>query len=129
MVLIAPPDAGEASAADLLARYDWIRYDRATAHRRHGGAVRARGDAGETQCDGVRQRDRHRRHGQRGAGRLRGAADGPDGLRPLSGARVRLGADAPTLQISLVSRKADEDSRVLQALTEAVERTLLPGVR
>jgi DNA-binding transcriptional LysR family regulator len=43
--------------------------------------------------------------------------------------RVRLGADAPTLQISLVSRKADEDSRVLQALTEAVERTLLPGVR
>jgi hypothetical protein len=43
--------------------------------------------------------------------------------------RLRLGADAPTLQISLVSRKADEDSRVLQALTEAVERTLLPGVR
>src|SRR5437868_1842277 len=37
---------------------------------------------------------------------------------------VRLGSDAPTLQISLVVRKTDEDSRLLVALREAMEATI-----
>ncbi|MGT2432960.1 hypothetical protein ACU4HD_37160 [Cupriavidus basilensis] len=37
---------------------------------------------------------------------------------------MRLGADAPTLRISLVIRKADQDSRPLLALHEAMTATL-----
>ncbi|MGO4280484.1 DNA-binding transcriptional regulator, LysR family [Cupriavidus sp. OV038] len=129
MVLIAPPDAGEASAAELLARYDWIRYDRATVT----GAMAAR------YVHGVMPEKRSAMEFDSVIAIVAMVSAGlgvsvvqlmdPTVCDRYPVRRVRLGADAPTLQISLVSRKADEDSRVLQALTEAVERTLLPGVR
>lgn len=127
MVLIAPPDAGEASAADLLARYDWIRYDRATVT----GAMAAR------YVHGVMPEKRSAMEFDSVIAIVAMVSAGlgvsvvqlmdPTVCDRYPVRRVRLGAEAPTLQISLVSRKADEDSRVLQALTEAVERTLLPG--
>lgn len=129
MVLIAPPDAGEASAAELLARYDWIRYDRATVT----GAMAAR------YVHGVMPEKRSAMEFDSVIAIVAMVSAGlgvsvvqlmdPTVCDRYPVRRVRLGADAPTLQISLVSRKADEDSRVLQALTEAVERTLMPGVR
>jgi DNA-binding transcriptional LysR family regulator len=129
MVLIAPPDAGEASAAELLARYDWIRYDRATVT----GAMAAR------YVHGVMPEKRSAMEFDSVIAIVAMVSAGlgvsvvqlmdPTVCDRYPVRRVRRGADAPTLQISLVSRKADEDSRVLQALTEAVERTLLPGVR
>ncbi|MGO4414261.1 LysR family transcriptional regulator [Cupriavidus sp. KB_39] len=125
MVLIAPPDAGEASAAELLARYDWIRYDRATVT----GAMAAR------YVHGVMPEKRSAMEFDSVIAIVAMVSAGlgvsvvqlmdPTVCDRYPVRRVRLGADAPTLQISLVSRKADEDSRVLQALTEAVERTLL----
>ncbi|MNY13711.1 MULTISPECIES: LysR family transcriptional regulator [Cupriavidus] len=128
MVLIAPPDVGEASAADLLARYDWIRYDRATVT----GAMAAR------YVHGVMPEKRSAMEFDSVIAIVAMVSAGlgvsvvqlmdPTVCDRYPVRRVRLGADAPTLQISLVSRKADEDSRVLQALTEAVERTLLPGI-
>lgn len=127
MVLIAPPDAGEASAADLLARYDWIRYDRATVT----GAMAAR------YVHGVMPEKRSAMEFDSVIAIVAMVSAGlgvsvvqlmdPTVCDRYPVRRVRLGADAPTLQISLVSRRADEDSRVLQALTEAVERTLLPA--
>ncbi len=123
MVLIAPPDAGEASAADLLARYDWIRYDRATVT----GAMAAR------YVHGVMPEKRSAMEFDSVIAIVAMVSAGlgvsvvqlmdPTVCDRYPVRRVRLGADAPTLQISLVSRRADEDSRVLQALTEAVERT------
>lgn len=129
LLLIAPPDSDtrKKSTAELLARYDWIRYDRATV----SGAMAARVV-----------------HGLLPAKRSAMEFDSVTAIVAMVSAglgvsvvqlmdptvcdrypvrQIRLGADAPVLQVSLVLRKADEDSRLLQALREAVTATLKTG--
>lgn len=129
LLLVAPPDSGarKESAAELLARYDWIRYDRATVT----GAMAARHvhsllpDKRSTmEFDSVTAIVAMV---SAGLGVSVVQLMDPTVCDRYPVRRIRLGADAPVLQVSLVLRKADEDSRLLQALREAVEATLKSG--
>lgn len=132
LMLIAPPDVsgrgargarGE-SAADLLARHDWIRYDRATV----SGAMAAR------HVHGLLPDKRSAMEFDSVTAIVAMVSAGlgvsvvqlmdPTVIDRYPVRRVSLGPDAPVLQMSLVLRRADEDSRLLQALRAAVEATL-----
>ncbi|QHI98552.1 LysR family transcriptional regulator [Xylophilus rhododendri] len=124
LVLIAPPESTEATPAALFQRYEWIRYDRQTAT----GAVAARYVAG--QVGDIR--------GTLEAGSpaaivaMVSAGLGVSVLQVADPALLKahpvrvlpLGADAPFVQVSLVSRKLDGDSRALEALREAMHQAL-----
>lgn len=126
LLLVAPPESGarNETAAELLARYDWIRYDRATVT----GAMAARHvhsllpDKRSTmEFDSVTAIVAMV---SAGLGVSVVQLMDPTVCDRYPVRRIRLGAEAPVLQVSLVLRKADEDSRLLQALREAVEATL-----
>lgn len=126
LMLLAPPDSGSRgeSPAELLARYDWIRYDRATV----SGAMAARhvhrllpDKRSAMEFDSVTAIVAMV---SAGLGVSVVQLMDPTVADRYPVRRVRLGPDAPVLQMSLVLRKADEDSRPLQALREAVEATL-----
>jgi len=126
LMLIAPPDAGSRneSPTELLTRYDWIRYDRATV----SGAMAAR------HVHGLLPDKRSAMEFDSVTAIVAMVSAGlgvsvvqlmdPTVADRYPVRRIRLGPDAPVLQMSLVLRKADEDSRLLQALREAVEATL-----
>lgn len=126
LMLLAPPDSGSRgeSPAELLARYDWIRYDRATV----SGAMAARhvhrllpDKRSAMEFDSVTAIVAMV---SAGLGVSVVQLMDPTVADRYPVRRVRLGPDAPVLQMSLVLRKADEDSRPLQALREVVEATL-----
>ena len=130
LMLIAPPDASGAdlSPTGLLARHDWIRYDRATV----SGTMAAR------YVHGLLPDKRSAMEFDSVTAIVAMVSAGlgvsvvqlmdPTVCDRYPVRRIRLGADAPVLQVSLVLRKADEDSRLLQALREAVEVTLKTSV-
>jgi DNA-binding transcriptional LysR family regulator len=124
LVLLAPPAAPEATVAALFARHDWIRYDRSTIT----GAMAARF---------VNAHVRHKRPAMEldsltaiaavvsaglGISVVQLADPGLTLAYPMR--VVPLGRGAPVLQISLVTRKADDDDRRLQALKEALAEML-----
>lgn len=124
LMLIAPPDARNESPAELLARYDWIRYDRTAV----SGAMAARhvhrllpDKRSAMEFDNVTAIVAMV---SAGLGVSAVQLMDPTVVDRYPVRRIRLGPDAPVLQMSLVLRKADEDSRLLQALREAVEATL-----
>jgi DNA-binding transcriptional LysR family regulator len=121
LLLIAPPGEQGATAKDLLARYDWIRYDRDTTT----GAMAARY---------VREQMPEKRSALELDSVTAIVAMVSAGLGvsvvqimdasvcdryPVS--ILHLGA---TLQVSLVTRKDDADHRGLLALREAIEHTI-----
>jgi len=124
LVLVAPPTATGSSVAALFRQYEWIRYDRATVT----GALAAR-----YVSEHVRER-----HGELefdGAPAIVALVSAGLGVSILQIADpalcrmypvrvVRLGRSAPVLQFSLVTRKAEDESRPLAALRECVQEVL-----
>jgi DNA-binding transcriptional LysR family regulator len=129
MRLIAPPDATEASVPALFKQHDWIRYDRQTI----SGAMAARYVTRQL-------------HAGRGALEL----DSVPAIVAMVSAGlgialvhlvdaglcqsypvrfVRLGRGAPAVQMSLVTRKADADSRLLRAVRDAMHAALAGRLR
>jgi DNA-binding transcriptional LysR family regulator len=124
LVLVAPPGAAESSVAALFRRYDWIRYDRETvtgtmaarfvnAHvGEHRGSIEI--DSTSTIIAMV----------SAGLGVAIVQAPDPSHMSSYPVRVVRLGRQAPVLQLSLVMRKADDDNRALQALRDAMRASL-----
>ena len=129
MQLIAPPAAVETSVAALFKQHDWIRCD----HQTISGALAARYVASHA-------------HSKRGTLAL----DSMPAIVALVSAGlgvavvhlvdagicqthpvrfVRLGRGAPAVQMSLFTRKADADSRLLLALREAMASPLAGTLR
>lgn len=124
LMLIAPPDAAETSPTALLRRYDWIRYDRNTVT----GAMAARhvlslvpDKRGTLELDS--------------APAIIAMVSGGLGvaiihlldpaLRKAYPVReLSLGRGAPSLILTLVSRKAGEDDRALMAVREVLGQQL-----
>jgi DNA-binding transcriptional LysR family regulator len=124
LVLIAPPDERSGTVRELLARYDWIRYDRSSMT----GAMGARH---------VRQLMPEKRSTleldsitaivamvSAGLGVSVLQVVDPSVCERYPVRTIRLGASPPTLQLSVVARKDDADSRLLQAVREALSRAL-----
>lgn len=129
LVLIAPPDATEASATALLRRHDWIRYDRSTVT----GAMAARHVLALVPD-------------KRGALELDSA---PAIIAMVSGGLgvaiihlldsslltaypvrvLRLGRNAPVLELTLVARKAADDDRGMAVLRERLVEQLKATAR
>lgn len=129
MRLIAPPTTTEASAAALFKQHDWIRYDRESI----SGALAARYVA----------RHFETRHGSleidsiAGIVALVSAGLGialvhlvdPGICQSYPVRFVRLARGAPAVAMSLVTRKADADNRLLAAVREAVTHTASQALR
>lgn len=125
LVLIAPGTATESSIAAFFRRYDWIRYDRDTV----SGSLATRfvneqvGESrGNLELDSAMAII-----AMVSAGLGISIVQPPDAAQLTSYPVrvVKLGRAAPTLQLSLVTRKADEDSRPLQALRDALRAALV----
>jgi DNA-binding transcriptional LysR family regulator len=124
LLLIAPPgETGAASTAKaMLERYEWIRYDRGTA----SGAMAARyvrrvaPDKRSTlELDSVTAIVAMV---SAGLGVSVVQLMDPTLVERYPVKVIRLGAGAPTLQISVVMRKGDEERRALQAVRDAMKR-------
>jgi DNA-binding transcriptional LysR family regulator len=124
LLLIAPPgETGVASTAKaMLERYEWIRYDRGTA----SGAMAARyvrrvaPDKRSTlELDSVTAIVAMV---SAGLGVSVVQLMDPTLVERYPVKVIRLGAGAPTLQISVVMRKGDEERRALQAVRDAMKR-------
>lgn len=129
MWLIAPPGSREASVTALFRQYDWIRYDRQTI----SGAQSARYVAqhvphkrGSLELDSISAIVALVSAGL-GVAIVHLVDAGICQTHPVR--FVRLGRDTPAVQMSLVTRKADADSRLLGALREAMTRTVAGHVR
>ncbi len=120
LVMIAPPEAPEASPTALLRRHDWIRYDRSTVT----GAMAARhvlslvpDKRGSLELDSAPAII------AMVSGRL-----GVSIIHLLDAAlcqaypvrELRLGRNAPTLELTLVTRKGADDDRALAVVREAL---------
>lgn len=129
MQLIAPPAAVETSVAALFKQHDWIWYDRQTI----SGALAARYVASHVK----NKRGRLELDSVPAIVALVSAGLGvavvhlvDAGICQTHPVRfVRLGRAAPAVQMSLVTRKADADSRLLLALREAMASTLAGTLR
>ncbi|MDP2006184.1 MAG: LysR family transcriptional regulator [Rubrivivax sp.] len=129
MRLIAPPTAVESSMPALFKQYDWIRYDRQTI----SGAMAARFVTGHVQ----NKRGTLELDSVPAIVALVSAGLGiavvhlvDAGICQTHPVRfVRLGRAAPAVQMSLVTRKADADSRLLRALHEAMSGALAGTLR
>lgn len=127
LVLIAPATATESSVAALFRRYDWIRYERDTVT----GALAARyvhEQVGESRST-LELDSTIAIIATVSAGLGISVVQPPDAAQQLSYPLrvVKLGRAAPALQLSLVTRKVDEDSRPLQALRDALRAALVGG--
>ncbi|MGV7240516.1 LysR family transcriptional regulator [Caballeronia sordidicola] len=124
LVLIAPPDAKAATVYEYLRHYDWIRYDRQTTT----GAMGARY---------VREVMAEKRSAleldsvtaivamvSAGLGVSVLQVVDPRVCEQYPVKTIRLGASPPTLQLSVVTRKDDADSRLLLAVREALSLAL-----
>ncbi|BCQ29152.1 LysR family transcriptional regulator (plasmid) [Caballeronia sp. NK8] len=118
LTLMAPPQERERSLIALLKRYEWIRYDRNTIsgamaakyiHQRFGGKPE-----GSLEFDSVRAIAPLVSAGL-GISLVPLMEPAISRLYPLTVIALR---DAPVLQFSLVTRKADVESRQLRALQE-----------
>lgn len=124
LVLVAPPGTSEKTVVSLFRRYDWIRYDRDTATgalaarfvSRHVGDHRSaiEIDSASTIVAMV------------SAGLGIAIVQAPDAIQMANHPVrvVRLGRQAPVLQLCLVTRRSDADSRGLAALREAMQAAL-----
>lgn len=124
MRLIVPPDATETTVPLLFKQYEWIRYDRQTI----SGALAAR----------YVTRQVRTRHGaleldsipaiiamvSAGLGIALVHLVDAGFCQSYPVRFVRLGRGAPAIQVSLVTRKADADSRPLRAVGEAMTAVL-----
>lgn len=120
LVLIAPPGAPETGIAALFRQYDWIRYDRETvtgalATRYVNAHVEDR--RGSFEFDTVAAIVSMVSAGL-GISLVQLADPKLCQIYPVR--VVRLGRGAPTLQLSLVTRKADDDDRALGAVRDAM---------
>jgi len=129
MRLIAPPSAPEATVQALFRQYDWIRYDRQTI----SGAMAARFVAGHVQTRrGTLELDSVPAivamvSAGLGVAVVHLVDVGICQTHPVR--FVRLGRGAPAVQMSLVTRKADADSRPLLAVREAMVSGLAASLR
>ncbi len=129
MRLIAPPTAVETSVPALFKQHDWIRYDRQTI----SGAMAARFVAthvkskrGTLELDSVPAIVALVSAGL-GVAVVHLVDVGICQTHPVR--FVRLGRGAPAVQMSLVTRKADADSRLLLAVREAMVSGLAGSLR
>ncbi|WP_144109705.1 LysR family transcriptional regulator [Paraburkholderia sp. BCC1886] len=120
LVMIAPPDEKASSIHELLGRYDWIRYDRTTMT----GAMGARhvrqlmpGKRSSLELDSVTAIVAMVSAGL-GVSVLQMVDPGVCERYPVR--TIRLGGSPPSLQLSVVTRKDDADSRLLQAVRDAL---------
>lgn len=124
LVMIVPPEERGTDPAALLRQYDWIRYDRATVT----GALAARHIHGLV----PEKRSALELESVTAIVAMVNAGLGVSLVQLMDPSVcdrypvrfVRLGEDAPVLQVSLVMRKADEDNRLLKVMREAMEATL-----
>jgi len=120
LVLVAPPQSTEAHAAALLKHYEWIRFDQETstgrlaAHwvREHASGLRPTVELQSVQAVLAMV----------SAGLGVSIVPEPDmsPIQPLPVRIVRLGRNAPRIQLALVARPEDADTRKLQVLRDAV---------
>lgn len=120
LVLVAPPTATENSITALFRKYEWIRYDRESVT----GSLSARfvtehvpEKHGQLEFDSTPAIIAMVSNGL-GVSILQIADPGLLHTYPVR--IVRLGRSAPVLQLSLVTRKADDDSRLVMAVRDAV---------
>jgi DNA-binding transcriptional LysR family regulator len=124
LMLVAPPGERTRDPAALLRKHDWIRYDRETVT----GAMAAR----HIHSLVPEKRSTLELESVTAIVAMVSAGLGVSVVQLMDPSvcerypvrLVDLGANAPVLQISLVMRKADEDSRLLQVLREAMVKTL-----
>jgi DNA-binding transcriptional LysR family regulator len=125
LVLIAPPSSTESSLAALFRRYEWVRYERDTVT----GSLATRfvqehiaGHRSSLELDTAIAIV-----ATVSAGLGIAIVQPPDAAQlwgyPLR--IVSLGRAAPVLQLSLATRKADSESRALQAFRDALRSVLL----
>ena len=129
MRLIVPPEAAESSVPALFKQYDWIRYDRQTisgmlAARYVTRQVRA--GRGALELDSVPAIVAMVSAGL-GIALVHLVDAGFCQSYPVR--FVRLSRGAPAVQMSLVTRKADADSRPLRAVGDAMTAALATTVR
>lgn len=124
LVLIAPPQASEVGATALLRRHDWIRYDRDTVT----GAMAARhvlslvpDKRGTIELDSAPA-----------IIAMVSAGLGVSIIHLLDSAlcqaypvrEVKLGRNAPVLELVLVTRKSDDDDRALAVVRDTLQQVL-----
>lgn len=121
LVLIAPPGAHEATPTALLRRHDWIRYDRSAVT----GAMAARHVLSLVP-------DKRSALELDSASAIIAMVSGGLGvsiIHLLDAAlcaaypvrEVKLGRNAPVMELTLVTRKADDDDRAIAVLRERLE--------
>lgn len=129
LVLVAPPASTETSLAALFRTYEWIRYDRATITgamavqfvHAQVGEIRSTLEFDSAAAIVAMV--------SAGLGISIVQIADPALLLTYPARVVRLGRAAPVLQLSLVMRKADADSRPLQALHGAMRAALADAPR
>lgn len=129
LVLVAPPNAPETTVAALFRQHEWIRYDRGTIT----GAMAARFAAQ------VRDKRGSSLEFDNAAAIVAMVSAGlgisivqiadPAICQSYPVRVVRLGRGAPVLQLSLVTRKADDDNRPVAAVRDAVRSVLMAAQR
>lgn len=120
LVLVAPPSATESSIAALFRQYEWIRYDRDSVTGSLSArfvAEHVREKRGQLEFDSASAIIAMVSAGL-GVSILQ-IAD-PGWLHTYPVRIVRLGRSAPVPQLSLLTRKADDDSRPVMAVRDAV---------
>jgi DNA-binding transcriptional LysR family regulator len=129
LVLVAPPTATESTMAALFRQYEWIRYDRETVT----GSMAARFVNAH-----VRDKRSHLEFDSApaiiamvsaGLGISVLQISDPGVLQTYPVRIVKLGRGAPVLQLSMVTRKADDDSRPLVAVRDAMLSALMLAKR
>ena len=129
MRLIVPPNATETSVAALFKEYEWIRYDRNTISGMLGARYvtsKVRTKHGALELDSIQAIIAMVSAGH-GIALVHLVDADFCQLHPVH--FVRLGSGAPAVQLSLVSRKADAESRPLRAVSEAVTSALAVTLR
>ena len=129
MRLIAPPDTNETSVPALFKQYEWIRYDRQTitgmlAARYVASQVRT--GRGALELDSIPAIIAMVSAGL-GIGLVLLVDAGFCQSYPVR--FVRLGRGAPAVQLSLATRKADAESRPLQAVADAITSVIANTLR
>lgn len=120
LVLVAPPGATESSVAALFKQYEWIRYDRGTVTGSMAAryvSTQVREKHGQLELDSATAIVAMVSAGL-GVSVVQIADPGVLAIYPVR--LVRLGRGAPVLQLSLVTRKADNDNRLISAVRDAM---------
>ena len=125
LILVAPPDSAGKTIAALFKQYPWIRYDRATVTGSMAVRYVAKHIKSKTstlEFDSV-QAILAMVSANLGISLVQLTDPALCQLYPVR--VVRLGSNAPLLQFSVVTRKADEDNRGLQVVREALTAAAL----